>query len=125
MSGKIFLLAGSALAGLSVLLGAFGAHGLKGRVSETMLAVFQTGVQYQMYHALALLAVGVLMQKNFSLLLGYSGWLFIVGIFLFSGSLYVLALSSIRWVGPVTPLGGVALIVGWILMFVAIYRNGI
>ena len=103
---------GAALAGLSVAAGAFGAHSLKEIISVDMLVVFETAVRYQMYHALALLVVG--MRQHVPVRgLGAAGWCFVAGIVLFSGSLYVVALTSIRWVGAITPLGGIAFLVGW------------
>lgn len=102
---------------IAVGLGAFAAHGLKSRLPEDLLAIFQTGVQYQMYHALALFGVGLLaMQLSDSTLLRASGWLFVAGIVIFSGSLYVLALTGTRWLGAITPIGGVAFLVGWALL---------
>jgi uncharacterized membrane protein YgdD (TMEM256/DUF423 family) len=102
---------------IAVGLGAFAAHGLKNRLPEDLLAIFQTGVQYQMYHALALFGVGLLaMQLSDSALLRASGWAFVVGIVIFSGSLYVLSLSGIRWLGAITPIGGVAFLIGWALL---------
>lgn len=119
---RIFIII-AALAGLlAVALGAFGAHGLRGQIDATSLAAFNTGVQYQMYHALALLLVTVLMRlfpvRLFpaSRLLLWSGAAFIVGIMLFSGSLYGLALTSAGWLGPVTPLGGLSFMLGWLLL---------
>lgn len=104
---------GAVLAGLSVAAGAFGAHSLKGIISVDMLMVFETAVRYQMYHALALLVVsGMLMQRS-QRGLRLTGWCFVAGIILFSGSLYVVALTSTRWVGAITPLGGVAFLAGW------------
>ena len=103
---------GAVLAGLSVAAGAFGAHSLKGIISVDMLVVFETAVRYQMYHALALLVVG--MRQHVPVRgLGVAGWCFVAGIVLFSGSLYVVALTSIRWVGAITPLGGIAFLIGW------------
>jgi uncharacterized membrane protein YgdD (TMEM256/DUF423 family) len=105
---------------LAVGLGAFAAHGLKARLPEDLLAVFQTGVQYQMYHALALFGVGLLcMHIQDSGLLRASGWAFLVGIVIFSGSLYILSLSGIRWLGAITPIGGVAFLTGWLLLAAA------
>ncbi|MCB1665882.1 MAG: DUF423 domain-containing protein [Pseudomonadales bacterium] len=102
---------------IAVSLGAFAAHGLKNALSPDLLATFQTGVQYHMYHALALLGVGVLsLHFPNQALLKTSGYLFMAGIVLFSGSLYVLALSGIRWLGAITPLGGVAFLAGWALL---------
>lgn len=100
---------------LAVSIGAFGAHGLQARLQETGLtATFQTGVQYHMFHAVALFALAILsMQAPESRLLSYSAWLFLAGIILFSGSLYVLALSGISALGAITPLGGLAFLAGW------------
>ena len=121
---KLFMLLGSVGAGLAVLLGAFGAHGLKGRVDAHALDVFQTGVQYQFYHSLGLILVGLtLAQFLESSLLMWSGRMFTVGIVLFSGSLYLVSLLGIRWLGIITPFGGLAFIVGWILFSVALYKT--
>ncbi|MEY3668272.1 MAG: hypothetical protein RL572_1812 [Pseudomonadota bacterium] len=99
---------------LAVSLGAFAAHGLKSMLGPDLLATFQTGVQYHMYHALAMLAVGVLVaQFPAQTGLRVAGYLFMAGILIFSGSLYVLALSGIRWLGAITPIGGVAFLAGW------------
>lgn len=104
----------SALAGLTgVGLGAFGAHGLRTRLSPDMLAVFETGVRYHMYHALALMATAALMGRHSQTLLAAAGWFFTAGIILFSGSLYLLALTGITALGIVTPIGGVAFLLGW------------
>lgn len=114
MLAPLFLIL-AALSGLSaVMLGAFAAHGLKARLSESALSAFETGVQYQMYHALALLGVLALMRwLGPTLSLQVAGWAFVAGIVLFSGSLYGLALGGPRWLGPVTPLGGLLFMVGW------------
>lgn len=109
----------AALSGmLAVALGAFGAHVLKGIISFEMLEVYKTGVQYQFYHTFALLAVGVLMYFNPSKVLKWAACLFIAGIVLFSGSLYVLAFSSIKVVGIITPFGGIVWIVAWLLLII-------
>ena len=114
---KLFLLLAAINGFLSVALGAFAAHGLTSRLSAQLLSTFQTGVQYQMYHTLALLGVGVLsIHYPTSGALRSSGLLFQVGILIFSGSLYVLALSGIRWLGAITPLGGLAFLAGWALL---------
>jgi uncharacterized membrane protein YgdD (TMEM256/DUF423 family) len=114
---KKFLILGSMNAFLAVVLGAFGAHVLKDRLTTDMLAVFQTGVQYQMYHAFALIVVALL-SKQFSnsAAIGRSGWFFLIGIVLFSGSLYALSLSGITILGAITPLGGIAFLIGWFLL---------
>ena len=107
---------------LAVVFGAFGAHGLKHRLSADMLAVYHTGVQYQFYHTLALFGVALLMlQLPQSVALRWSAALFTAGIVVFSGSLYVLAISGVRWLGAVTPLGGVAFLAGWVLLGVAVW----
>jgi uncharacterized membrane protein YgdD (TMEM256/DUF423 family) len=102
---------------IAVSLGAFAAHGLKSMLGADLLATFQTGVQYHMYHSLALLAVGILMlQFPAQTGLRLAGFFFLAGIIIFSGSLYVLALSGIRWLGAITPIGGVAFLAGWALL---------
>ena len=99
---------------VAVSLGAFAAHGLKARLSAELLNTFQTGVQYHMYHALALLGVGVLaLNYPHAALPKISGYLFLLGIILFSGSLYGLSMTGIRWLGAITPIGGLALLAGW------------
>lgn len=113
----LFLILGSINGFLAVALGAFAAHGLRNTISPELLNTFQTGVQYHMYHALALLGVGLLaLYYPAQSAVRLSGWLFVLGIVLFSGSLYVLALSGIRWLGAITPLGGVAFLAGWTLL---------
>jgi len=110
-------------AALVVVLGAFGAHGLKARLSLDMLAVYQTGVHYHLFHALGLLVVGlVAMQVSDSAYLRWSGWLMLIGIVLFSGSLYVLSISGLRWLGAITPFGGVSFIAAWVLFVVALFK---
>ncbi|WP_366521678.1 DUF423 domain-containing protein [uncultured Marinobacter sp.] len=104
----------------AVMAGAFGAHGLRNLVSERSLDVFQTAVTYQMYHAIALVLVALLTGFGLSRrLLGLAAGFFVVGILLFSGSLYTLVLTDLRWVGPVTPMGGVCFMIGWILLLTA------
>jgi uncharacterized membrane protein YgdD (TMEM256/DUF423 family) len=111
---QTFLLFGSLAGFLGVGLGAFGAHGLKTRLSAEMLAVFETGVRYQMYHALALLVVSAAIgHLGSARLLVSAGWLFVAGIALFSGSLYVLALTGVTTLGAITPFGGLAFLGGW------------
>jgi uncharacterized membrane protein YgdD (TMEM256/DUF423 family) len=110
---RTFLLVGAVAAFLGVALGAFGAHGLRARISPEMLAVFETGVRYQMYHALALVLTSVLMNRMGGWLVVTAGWCFIAGIALFSGSLYALALTGVTVLGAITPLGGLAFLAGW------------
>ncbi len=115
--GKVFIVLGAVNGFLSVALGAFGAHGLRGRISDHLLAVFQTGVQYQMYHALALLFIGLWAAKNPQLRYpNWSGGLLLAGIVLFSGSLYLLALTGTRSVGIITPFGGICFLAGWAVL---------
>lgn len=116
---KLFLLFSSVSAGLSVMLGAFAAHGLKSKLSASMLDVFQTGVQYQMLHSLAIILLVVLHRLWPNQWLVWSAMAMSVGILLFSGSLYALALTQVKWFGPITPLGGVCFIAGWICLCVA------
>jgi uncharacterized membrane protein YgdD (TMEM256/DUF423 family) len=113
---RAFFSVGAVLGALGVAAGAFGAHGLKGRLTPEMLAVFETGVRYHLIHALALLAVAWAVTRWSSRAIGVAGWLFVVGIVLFSGSVYVLTLSGIRGFGAITPIGGVAFIVGWLCL---------
>ena len=109
-----FLLIGSLLGFLGVAAGAFGAHGLRSRLSPDMLAVFETAVRYQMYHVFALLITAAVMARvGDARLLAIAGWSFITGVVLFSGSLYALALTGISGLGAITPLGGLAFLVGW------------
>jgi len=126
---KLFLIIGTLLAGLGVALGAFGAHGLKKLVDADTISIYQTGVQYQMYHALALIIVGILAQRMETSLINYAGFFFIAGIVFFSGSLYLL--SSFRamnkivpgFVYPITPFGGVLFILGWIMLLFALLKK--
>lgn len=110
---------------LAVALGAFGSHGLKARLSDYHLGIWQTAVQYHFYHAIALCLIGVLWHKSVSIpWLNASGYLFLVGIGLFCGSLYWLAFGGPRWLGPVTPLGGLCFLLGWLCLAVAALRFG-
>lgn len=119
-----FFLAASAASGfLAVALGAFGAHALKSRLSPELLSVYETAVQYHFYHALALLGVALLMASGWQhSLLKASGMLFLVGLVLFSGSLYALALSGVKVLGAITPVGGVCFLAAWACLFVAAVR---
>ena len=123
-SSKLILILGAINAALAVLLGAFGAHGLKARMTVEMLAVYQTGVHYHLFHALGLLAVGIVaLHIVDSVYLKWAGWLMLAGIILFSGSLYVLSLSGLRWLGMVTPFGGLAFIAAWVVFVIAIAKS--
>lgn len=115
----MFLLIGALAGFLAVALGAFGAHALRERLSPEMLAVFETGVRYQMYHALAILFVALLMPRMGGWLVVSAGWLFTAGIVLFSGSLYALALTGVTTLGAITPIGGLAFLAGWACLAVA------
>jgi uncharacterized membrane protein YgdD (TMEM256/DUF423 family) len=114
---RIFFMLGSLLGALSVALGAFGAHALRDRIEASLLANYQTGVSYMFYHALALFVVVLALTRwpgsNQPI---WAGWLFIVGIVFFSGSLFVMAFTGQRWLGAITPIGGVAFIAGWLLL---------
>ena len=120
---RLFLAIGSISGALAVILGAFGAHGLKSRLSEKMLANYMTGVEYHFYHTFALLAVGLLAMHLPSRLLSAGGWAFIIGILIFSGSLYVMALTGITKLGAITPIGGLLFIIGWTLLAVAVIKG--
>ncbi|HEU5041097.1 MAG TPA: DUF423 domain-containing protein [Gemmatimonadales bacterium] len=116
---RLFFTLGAASAFIAVGAGAFGAHALRARLDPAMLAVFETGARYQMYHALGLLAVAWAVARWPGVWAGWAGWLFVAGTLLFSGSLYGLALSGVRWLGAITPLGGVAFLAGWICLALA------
>jgi uncharacterized membrane protein YgdD (TMEM256/DUF423 family) len=120
---KLFITLASLSGMLAVAFGAFGAHALRGRLDEQALGVYQTAVQYHFYHSLALLALGLIsLVQPENVLLRSSGWLFTIGILLFSGSLYLLAASGVRWLGAVTPLGGLAFIAGWACLAAAVWK---
>jgi uncharacterized membrane protein YgdD (TMEM256/DUF423 family) len=120
---KMFAMSGAISALIGVAAGAFGAHALKDRLSDDMLAVFEVGVKYQMYHAFGLLAVAWALSRWPEGVSPLAGWFFILGTVLFSGSLYALSLSGIRWLGAITPLGGLAFILGWAMLAWGIYRT--
>jgi uncharacterized membrane protein YgdD (TMEM256/DUF423 family) len=120
---RLFFAVGSLSALVAVALGAFGAHGLRGRLVPDMLMSFEIGVRYQMYHALGLLAVGLALSRWPSSAVALAGWLFIAGTVVFSGTLYLLALSGQRWLGAVTPVGGAAFIAGWLVLAWAVWAR--
>jgi len=122
---RTFAMLGALSAFVAVAAGAFGAHGLKSRLAPDMLAVFETGARYQLYHALALLAVAWAQSRwpGGAGAAAWSGWLFVAGTLLFSGSLYALALTGVRWMGAITPIGGLALLLGWLLLAWAVSRG--
>ena len=113
---RAFAAIGAVSGFLAVAAGAFGAHALRARLAPDLLAVFETGARYQMYHALALLAVALFVGRWPAPQAVWAGWLFVVGTVIFSGSLYALALTGARWWGAVTPVGGVAFLAGWLLL---------
>ncbi len=110
---RLFLSFGSGFALIAVITGAFAAHALKLRLSPDMFQTFEVAVRYQMYHALGLIAVAWASTQWSSQLITAAGWLFVAGIVIFSGSLYILSLTGVRWLGAVTPIGGAAFIIGW------------
>jgi len=114
--GGLFPVMGAIFAGLGVAGGAFAAHALKGVLTLEQVGAFETGIRYQMYHALALLYVGWLERQGGDVWTRRAGWSFVAGILLFSGSLYGLSLFGMRWAGPITPLGGLSFIVGWVCL---------
>jgi uncharacterized membrane protein YgdD (TMEM256/DUF423 family) len=116
---RLFITLGAASGFVAVAAGAFGAHALRARLAPDLLAVFETAARYQMYHALALLAVAWVAARWPGPLPAWAGWLFVTGTVLFSGSLYALALSGIRWLGAITPLGGAAFLAGWVCLALA------
>lgn len=121
---KLFIALGALLCAGAVAAGAFGAHALKARLAPDLLAVYRTAVEYHFYHALGLVLVGcVATRLADATLAAASGWLMLAGIVLFSGSLYLLAVTGTRWLGAVTPLGGLAFIVAWVLLAVAALRG--
>ncbi|GEK10795.1 DUF423 domain-containing protein [Pseudoalteromonas peptidolytica] len=113
---KLYLIVGSVFCLLSVALGAFAAHGLKGRLSEYAIGIFNTAAQYQMTHGLAIIATAFLIKWGLKVQL--AGGFFIAGVLLFSGSLYLLALTNMKWLGPITPIGGSCFLIAWILLII-------
>jgi uncharacterized membrane protein YgdD (TMEM256/DUF423 family) len=120
---RIFFTLGSLSGLIAVAAGAFGAHSLRDRLSADLLATFETGARYQMYHALALLLAAWATTRWPGPLTSVAGWLFVAGTLIFSGSLYALSLSGLRWLGAITPLGGVAFIGGWLCLALAAWRG--
>jgi len=124
ITAKLFLLLGSANAMLAVILGAFGAHALKARLDESLLKIYHTGVEYHFYHALGLILVGIIaMNIPTNIWLKSSGWMMFAGIVLFSGSLYSLSILNVRWLGMITPFGGLLFILAWLSLCIAIYKH--
>ncbi|MBX2992023.1 MAG: DUF423 domain-containing protein [Bacteroidetes bacterium] len=121
--GKIFFVTGAVSAAIGVAAGAFGAHGLKSMLPPDMLAVYETAVRYHMYHAFGLIAAGWAAHDTQNSKASVAGWCFVTGTLLFSGSLYILTLTGLRWLGAITPFGGVLFIAGWILLALSFPRN--
>ncbi len=123
---RFFIAVAAILGALAVVLGAFGAHALKAKLTADQLSTFETGIRYHFYHALALLILAFISVKLQSSILPYVGYLWLIGIVLFSGSIYLLATKEIlgiehwNWLGPITPIGGTLLIIGWILLFISV-----
>ena len=121
---KLFLILGSINAATAVTMGAFGAHSLKTKISQDMLSVFQTAVQYHFYHSLGLLIIGLLtIYFKPEKYLKIAGWIMFIGIILFSGSLYILSTTGTRWLGIITPVGGIAFIISWIYIAIAVWKR--
>jgi uncharacterized membrane protein YgdD (TMEM256/DUF423 family) len=119
---RFFFISGAVAALIGVALGAFGAHSLRTKLSPEMLNIFEVGVRYQMYHAFGLIAVAWAMVRWPEAHLNAAGWAFIVGILIFSGSLYLLSTTDTRWLGAITPIGGLAFLLGWAILVWAIGR---
>ncbi|MFJ8246655.1 DUF423 domain-containing protein [Peribacillus asahii] len=119
---KLFIILGAINGFLAVALGAFGAHGLEGKIPDKYLNTWEKAVQYQMFHAGGLLVIGLLAGKVSGSLINWSGWLMFAGIIIFSGSLYVLSVTQIKILGAITPIGGVAFLAAWVLMIIAVYK---
>ena len=120
---KHFIVIGAILAALAVATGAFGAHALAARLTPERLATWETAARYHMYHALALVLLGVVAARYPSPLLSTAGWLFVFGVLVFGGTVYALALGGPRWLGAVTPIGGLSLIIAWVLFAVGVARS--
>jgi uncharacterized membrane protein YgdD (TMEM256/DUF423 family) len=120
---KLILMTASILLALAVAIGAFGAHGLKAHLSTEMIQIYKTGVEYHFYHALGLVLIGIFSITFPSGLLNWSALLLVAGIILFSGSLYILSVTGIKWIGAITPLGGISFIAGWLLFFLAVWKK--
>lgn len=124
-SGRWLIATGAVFAGIGVAAGAFGAHGLRSLLAPDMLAVYETAVRYQMYHAFGLIVAGIVAHFHPSRLLRMAGWMFVLGILIFSGSLFLLILANIRWLGALTPVGGLCFIAGWVLLTAGVIRQKI
>lgn len=125
MMERVFVLSAAVLGFLGVAAGAFGAHGLQDRISAEMLAIWNTAAHYQLIHAVALLGVAWATSRFATRWATVAGWLFLVGVMIFSGSLYLLAITSLRWLGAITPIGGVAFLLGWLALAIAAVKTSI
>ncbi len=119
---RFFFIAGAIAAFIGVALGAFGAHSLRTKLTPEMLNIFEVGVRYQMYHAMGLIAVAWAITRWPEINLNAAGWAFIVGIVIFSGSLYLLSITDTRWLGAITPIGGLAFLIGWAILIWSVAR---
>ena len=120
---RVFFTIGALSAFIAVGAGAFGAHILRGRITPDLFAIFETATQYQMYHALGLLAIAVAIARWPGNLLPIAGWLFVGGTVIFSGSLYLLSITGTRWLGAITPIGGLLFLAGWLIAAWAVLRE--
>ncbi|CAM3000647.1 DUF423 domain-containing protein [Staphylococcus argensis] len=118
---KVFIILGALNALMAVATGAFGAHGLEGKLSEKYMSVWEKATMYQMYHGLGLLAIGIISGTT-NINVNWAGWLMFIGIILFSGSLYILALTQVRVLGAITPIGGVLFIASWLTLVIATFK---
>ena len=120
---KFLLITGAILAALAVLIGAFGAHGLKAKVSHEDLEIFNTGVSYHMFHALAIILMGVMGFNLPHYIISIPAYFMVTGVVIFSGSLYLLVITNLRWLGAITPIGGLCFIIGWFLFVYKVYQS--
>jgi uncharacterized membrane protein YgdD (TMEM256/DUF423 family) len=120
---KSFIILGSVLTGIAIIIGAFGSHAIKTKVLPEDLAIFETGIKYHFYHSLGLIIIGILGFHYPHEVVQSSGKLFILGILIFSGSLYLLVLTNLRWLGAITPIGGFCFIMGWFILAYNIYKT--
>ena len=123
-TARLFLLLGSVNAVFAVIIGAFGAHALKARLDESLMKIYQTGVEYHFYHSLGLILIGIIaMNISANIWLKTSGWMMFIGIILFSGSLYSLSIFNLRWLGIITPFGGMLFVLAWLSLCIAIFKQ--
>jgi uncharacterized membrane protein YgdD (TMEM256/DUF423 family) len=120
---NLFIFLGASNAFIAVAAGAFAAHSLKGSLSEYYLATFKTAADYQFYHALGLIIVGILLSNEYKQSIAVSGWIMLTGILLFSGSLYALVITGTKWLGMITPVGGMCFLIAWLTIAVSYLRS--